>query len=112
MKNTSKSSRNTFSKFDNEKMIVSINACSPWYLFNSLRILEIRKILNTLANCGPTLNISTDPEAIYDNQISNKLDRTTKKSKLFQLELKYLLPKAISFKAASVANMKVKTRFI
>ena len=99
-------------RLDKENVIVWISACSPLYLLINLRSLETLKILKTLASCGPTLKISTDPDEREERTISKILEITTKKSKLFQLEEKYTVPNAANLSNASTANIQVKIRLI
>lgn len=90
-------------------MIVQIKACRPLYLLirrNSLVTLNTR---NTLASQGPTLIMDRVAASNIPIIMSMKEDITTKKSKRFQPDLKYDLPKAISFIKASKANTVVKT---
>lgn len=112
MKKTMRSNRNTFSKLDIENVIVLISACKPLYLLSNLSSLDILRILKTLANCGPILSISIEPDALSESRISMMLHITTNISKLFQFDEKYTVPKAISFSNHSTVKIAVNTKFM
>ena len=71
-----------------EKVMVDINACSPLYLFKSLKSLLTLMTLIILASCGPTLITFREFADMLAMTISKKLAETTKKSNLFHAELK------------------------
>ena len=72
----------------NEKVIVDIKACNPMYLFKSLKSLLTLMTLIILASYGPTLITFREFADILAITMSKKLAETTKKSNLFQAELK------------------------
>lgn len=71
-----------------EKLMVWIRAYRPLYLLSNLNRRETLMTLMILASWGPTLMTLSELADMFAITISRKLALTTKKSNLFQAELK------------------------
>ena len=88
MNNIKNSSPNTFISEGNEKMIVSISAESP--LFFPMRRIILETLITRITRpiWGPIFKMLKSPAFKRPIMMSNKLEETTKKSKMFQAFLK------------------------
>ena len=77
-------------------------------MFASLIILVTLKTLITFAKAGANEILFKIDELILFNIKSKTAHVTTKKSNLFHPFLKYVNPKAISFKTASIMKIALK----
>ena len=93
----------TLMREDRELMNVVKIICSCLRFLNSLRILPTLKVRTTCVVAGAALPVT------YPTMTKIILAATIKMSKMFHFSLKYYLPNAISFKAASTVNIVVKT---
>jgi hypothetical protein len=87
-----KSSPKTLRSEGSEKMIVSISADRPLFLPMRRNILDTLRTRITRPICGPILKKLRSPASRRLITKSNKLEKTTMKSKMFHEFLKNDLP--------------------